>query len=66
MGVCLSSVAEGGLSSQHPLLLGMEPQVGVGWGSPTPPMLAPPFSWLSASPCTPPSLRKFWIFQKWG
>lgn len=35
-GRCLSSVAEGGLSSQYPPLLGMESQEGVDWGSPHP------------------------------
>lgn len=27
-------MVEGGLDTQHPFLLGMEPQVGVGWGVP--------------------------------
>lgn len=51
-GLC--SAAEQGLSSQHPLLLGMEPLVGVGWGTRTPPVSAPPFSWSSASPAPLP------------
>lgn len=34
---------------------------GVGWGIPASPVSAPPFSWLSASPCTL-SLSGNWLF----